>query len=197
MRWRRPPARAMLHRSGITKGADMSAVFETPRLRLRHLREEDGAFFLELVNDPDWVRFIGERGLRTVEQARVYLQEKLIRPYARWGFGLYAVDSRETGEPIGICGLLRREQLDDADLGFAFLPRARGQGFAQEAAEATLVHARENLGLQRVVAIVQAENARSLALLEKLGFRYERPIRLPPSLHRELLVYGRELAGSR
>src|SRR5690606_32503765 len=161
------------------------------RLVLRHLEEDDAAFFLELVTDPDWLRFIGDRGFRTVDEARDYLREKLIESYARLGFGLYAVDFRETGETIGICGFVQREALEgDVDLGFAFLPAFRRQGFAHEASVASLRLARETLGLHRVVALVSPENAASLSLLEKLGFHPERTLRLPPATHRQLLLYA-------
>lgn len=171
----------------------MTIVFETSRLILRHLEEEDAGFFLELVHDPDWIRFIGDRGLRSVDEARAYLRDKLISSYARFGFGLYCVESKERGLPIGICGLLAREALEDVDLGFAFLPLARGRGYAFEAAAGTMAYARETLGLRRLVALVSPENERSIALLEKLGFGFERPIRLAPALHRVLWLYGTEL----
>lgn len=168
----------------------MATVFDTPRLVLRHITEGDADFFLRLVSDPDWVRFIGDRGLRTVDEARAYLREKMIPPYAAWGFGLYCVESKATREPIGICGLLRRDTFEDVDLGFAFLPEARRQGFAHEAAAATMEHARSELGFHRVVAIVRPDNHASIALLEKLGFRFERTIHLPPATDRELLLYA-------
>lgn len=163
-------------------------MIETPRLRVRPLEERDAAFILELVNDPDWKRFIGDRGLRTLEDARTYLRNGPMAMYARVGFSLDCVVSKETGAPLGICGLIKRDTLEDVDLGFAFLPRGRGQGYAAEASAAVLGHAWE-LGLRRVVAIVSPGNDRSIALLEKLGFRLEGSRRLQPSDADEVLLF--------
>jgi len=171
----------------------MPIVAETPRLILRHLEERDAAFFLELTNDPDWIRFIGDRGLRTTDDARAYLRDRLIAMYAKLGFGLNCVESKETGEPLGICGMIKRDTLEDVDLGFAFLPQARGQGLAFEASVAAMDHARESLGLSRVVAIVAPGNARSITLLEKLGFDLEGHVRLPPNGANELSLYAATL----
>ena len=165
-------------------------MIETPRLRVRPLEERDAAFILELVNDPDWKRFIGDRGLRTLDDARAYLRNGPMAMYARVGFGLDCVESRETGAPLGICGLIKRDTLEDIDLGFAFLPQARGLGYAAEASAAVLGHAWGALGLRRVVAIVSPGNDRSIALLEKLGFRPEGRRRLQPSDADEVLLYA-------
>src|SRR5215218_10903110 len=117
-------------------------VLSTERLVLRRLAAEDAEFILELMNDPDWLRFIGDRGIRTVEDARGYIATGPVDMYARLGFGLYAVELREDRTPIGICGLIRRDWLEDVDLGFAFLPHFRGAGYAHEAAAETLEYAR-------------------------------------------------------
>ncbi|AKU92580.1 GNAT family N-acetyltransferase [Vulgatibacter incomptus] len=170
----------------------MSIVLETPRLVLRHLEERDAAFILGLLNDPDWLRFIGDRGVRTLDGARAYLRNGPIAMYAKVGFSLFCVDSKTTREPIGICGLIKRDTLDDVDLGFAFMPLARGAGYAHEAAAATMAYARDTLALQRIVAIVSPENVRSIALLEKLGFRFERSLRLLPTDTQETLLYASE-----
>jgi RimJ/RimL family protein N-acetyltransferase len=156
-------------------------ILQTPRLNLRQLTVDDGAFMLALLNDPAWLQYIGDRGVRTLDQARDYLRKGAIDMYARLGFGLYLVELDATHEPIGICGLIKRDTLPDVDLGFAFLPRFRGGGYAREAAAATMSYARSTLGMQRVVAIVSPENASSIALLEKLGFRFEQSLRLPPN----------------
>lgn len=171
----------------------MPIVAESPRLILRHLEERDAAFFLELTNDPDWIRFIGDRGLRTTDDACAYLRDRLIAMYTRLGFGLNCVESKATGEPLGICGMIKRDTLEDVDLGFAFLPRARGKGFAFEASAAAMGHARDSLGLRRVVAIVAPGNARSITLLEKLGFAFEGNMRLPPKEADELSLYAATL----
>lgn len=152
-------------------------VLETERLILRRLTTDDAPFIFELVNDPDWLRFIGDRGVRTLDDARGYIVKGPIDMYARLGFGLYLVELKDIGAPIGMCGLLKRDTLEDADIGFAFLPRYRAQGHAHEAAAAVMKHAREVLGLARVLAIVSTDNHGSIRLLEKLGFRFERMIK--------------------
>lgn len=148
---------------------DLTAV-ESRRLVLRRLCEDDHAFLLDLLNQPSFVRFIGDRGVRTADQARKYVRDGPLASYARHGFGLLCVELRRGGAPIGICGLLKRDVLVDPDLGFAFLPDYWGRGYAQEAAQAVLAAARDRLGLRRVAAITQPDNAASIRLLEKLGF---------------------------
>lgn len=153
-------------------------VIQTDRLVLRWLTTEDAGFIHELLNDPDWLRYIGDRGVRTLEDARDYLLQGPIAMYAQAGFGLYRVELRESRVPIGICGLIKRDALEDVDIGFAFLPQFRGQGYAWEAAAATLEYGRRTLGLSRIVAIVSPKNHSSIQLLQKLGLRFERKIRL-------------------
>lgn len=164
-------------------------VVDTGRLSLRHLAEDDAAFILELVNDPDWLRFIGDRGVRTIEDARGYILDGPVAMYARHGFGLYLVELRDGRVPAGMCGLLKRDWLEDVDVGFAFLPRFRGMGLAHEAARATLEYGRSALGLPRIAAIVSPENAGSIRLLEKLGMGFER-MALPPGGAHEVCVYA-------
>lgn len=153
----------------------MSARFSisTPRLQLRWLDGDDARFIFRLVTDADWLRFIGDRGVVDLDSARRYLETGPLKMYREQGFGLNRVALRTDDRPVGICGILRRDELADVDLGFAFLPEFRGRGYAREAAEAVLDHAREILGFDRVVAIVAAQNAASISLLEKLGFAYE------------------------
>lgn len=170
----------------------MTIVFETPRLLVRRLDERDAAFVFELVNDAAWLQFIGDKGVRSLDDARAYLRNGPIDMYAKHGHGLYCVETKANGEAIGMCGLIKRETLDDVDLGFAFLPSSRGGGYAYEAGSATMTYARETLGLQRIVAIVSPGNERSIALLEKLGFRFEKSLRLPPKLEQETLLYVAE-----
>ena len=150
----------------------------TERLILRTLVLEDAAFILELVNDPDWLRYIGDRGVRTLDDARGYIEKGPLDMHARYGFSLYRVELKSDGTPIGLCGLIKRDTLPEVDLGFAFLARYRGRGYAREAAEATLAHARNALGLKHILAIVSPGNKRSIALLEKLGFSYEKNLLL-------------------
>jgi RimJ/RimL family protein N-acetyltransferase len=168
-------------------------LFETQRLILRYLTLDDAAFVLALVNDPAWLQYIGDRGVRTLDDAREYLRKGPIEMYARLGFGLFCVEEKSSGTPIGICGLIKRDTLADVDLGFAFLPAFRGGGYAFEAAAATLAWARDTLGMRRVVAIVSPGNARSIALLEKLGFRFEQTLRLPPKDDRDTFVYATQI----
>jgi RimJ/RimL family protein N-acetyltransferase len=167
-------------------------VRETERLVLRRLVAEDAAFIRELVNEPAWLRFIGDRGLRTLEDARHYIAAGPQAMYARFGFGLYLVALKDSVTPVGICGLLKRDTLDDVDIGFALLERHGGRGYAREAAEAAVAHARDDLGLKRLVAIASPENERSLRLLEKLGLRFERMVRLTPD-RPESVLYARDL----
>lgn len=152
-------------------------IAETARLRLRHLAETDAAFMLALLNEPAFHEHIGDRGVRTPEQARDYLRDAPIASYARHGYGLYAVE-RQDGELIGICGLVKRDALPEPDIGFAFLAAHEGQGYAREAAQAVLDHARGVLGLANVLAIVTPANARSIRLLEKLGLQFQHNLRL-------------------
>jgi [ribosomal protein S5]-alanine N-acetyltransferase len=154
-------------------------VLETERLILRRLTKDDAPFIFELVNDPDWLRFIGDRGVRTLDDARNYILKGPVAMYARLGFGLYLAELKHDHVPIGMCGLLKREELEDVDIGFAFMPQYRGQGYAYEAAAAAMAYGRKVLGLKRVVAIVSADNEGSARLLEKVGFRFERMIRFP------------------
>ena len=154
-------------------------IAQTSRLTLRCFTTADAEFILALVNDPDWIRFIGDRNVHSLDDARTYIENRLIAVYARQGFGFWCVALKESNEPIGMCGLIRRDGLDDVDIGFAFLPRHRGQGYALEAAQATLTYARNVLGLRRIVAITAVDNERSARLLQKLGLRFERLMRLP------------------
>lgn len=150
----------------------MMPVLQTERLDLRQLRLDDAAFIHALVNDPEWLRHIGDRGVRTVADARRYLESGPIAMYARLGFGLWLVQRREAG-PLGLCGLIKRDSLQDVDLGFAFMPAARGRGYALEAGAAALDYGFEVLGLPRVVAITSPHNAMSARLLARLGFFLE------------------------
>lgn len=154
-------------------------MLETCRLRLRELERGDAPFILRLFADADFVRFIGDRGLRSVADAERYLGERMIPAYRQQGFGLWRLSRRDRDEALGMCGLVRRAGLDDVDLGYALLPEARGQGLAREAARACLDHAHRHLGLARVAAITRDDNQPSKALLDQLGFVYQRPLTLP------------------
>jgi RimJ/RimL family protein N-acetyltransferase len=153
-------------------------VLETDRLIIRRLTLEDAEFIFELVNDPSWLRFIGDRGVRSLEDARNYILKGPVEMYGRLGFGLYLVALKDEGVPIGTCGLIKRDSLKDVDIGFAFLPNFRGRGYAYEAASAVLAYGKNTLGLERIVAIVSPSNDRSIKLLEKLGFQFEQRVQL-------------------
>jgi len=167
-------------------------ILETPRLVLREFTHEDDAFVLRLLNEPSWLRFIGDRGVRTLPDARRYLDDGPRRSYARNGFGLWCVVPKGGDAPVGMCGLIRRDTLPDVDVGFAFLPEAWGRGYARESAAAVLDHARDVLGLRRVLAITDPENAASIRVLERVGMRREGTVRMPGETI-DLLLFGRKL----
>ena len=154
-------------------------IFATERLALRELTLDDAAFILRLVNDPAWLEFIGDRGVRTLDDARNYLENGPIKMYRERGFGLWLVVTKAAQEPAGICGLIKRANLDDVDIGYAFLPEFRGSGYALEAAKATLAHGQITIGLRRIVALTKPGNIRSSHLLAKLGLRFERTLPFP------------------
>lgn len=158
-------------------------VLRTERLRMRWFEpanEADQRFIIELVNDPDWIANIGQRNVSTCEQAEAFLRNGPTGMCEKLGFGLYLVERLADGVPVGMCGLIKRDTLADIDIGYAFLPVARGQGFAHEAARAVLAWGREALGLKRVVAIVTPSNGPSLKLLASLGFADEGTFLMPP-----------------
>lgn len=154
-------------------------VLETDRLFLRRLTVEDAAFMLGLLNEPSWLRFIGDRGVRTLEDARNYILKGPVDMYERLGFGLYATALKEDDSvPIGICGLVKRDGLEDVDIGFAFLPDFWRKGYAHEAASAVMAYAKSVVGLERIVAITAVDNESAARLLEKIGLRFEKMVRL-------------------
>jgi ribosomal-protein-alanine N-acetyltransferase len=152
-------------------------VIQTKRMVLRHLELNDAEFILELLNEAAFLRFIGDKGVRTLADARSYILKGPIDSYGRHGFGLYAACLLD-GTPTGICGLVKRDGLEDVDVGFALLSQHRSKGYAVESASAVLAHARRVLRLQRIVAITSPENVGSIAVLEKIGLKFERTIRL-------------------
>lgn len=170
------------------RGAQVN-ILETDRLALRVLSVADAPFMLELLNDPGWLRFIGDRGVRTLEQAQAYIEKGPAALFARFGFGFYVIELRAGGVPIGVCSLIKRDFLDAVDLGYALLPQYAGHGYAFEAAAALIDYAGRELGLNRLVAIVSQDNHRSARLLKKLGFRYERLVQYPGEAA-ELMLFG-------
>jgi RimJ/RimL family protein N-acetyltransferase len=161
-------------------GTTPIAILTTERLILRRFTVADAPFILELLNDPAWLEFIGDKGVRTLDDARGYLRKGPIAMYERHGFGLWLVELRDGHVAIGMCGLIKRDSLDDVDLGFAFLPAYRARGYAHEAAAAVLAHGRDGFELGRIVAITSPGNAKSAALLEKLGMKFEKTVKLAP-----------------
>ena len=151
----------------------MSDVLATSRLRLRVAASDDAPFYLELVNDPDFIAHIGDRGLRTLEAAARAIEDGPVLMQRTRGHSLYLVERIEDGLPVGMSGLIKRDTLEDVDLGYAFLPAYRGLGYAFEAAQAITAHAR-SLGIPRLAAITNPANAASIGLLLKLGMRFER-----------------------
>lgn len=153
-------------------------VLETDRLIVRWLSADDAEFILRLLNEPSWLRYIGNKGVRTLEDARAYILNGPVEMYSRLGFGLYLVELKGKGRPIGMCGLIKRDSLEDVDIGFAFLPQYWGKGYAYEAASAVMAYGVDVLSLKRIVAITSVDNESSARLLEKLGLRFEGMIKL-------------------
>ncbi|HXA47975.1 MAG TPA: GNAT family N-acetyltransferase [Burkholderiaceae bacterium] len=170
-------------------------VIETNRLIIRHMNKDDAEFILGLLNQPTWLRFIGDRGVKTLEDAQNYILQGQVETYARLGFGFYIVELKESGSAIGMCGLAKRDYLDDVDIGFALLPQYCGNGYAYESASAVFDYAKNVLGLKRLVATTRVGNQSSAKLLEKLGLRFERMMPHPDG-SRELLVFAVEMEES-
>ncbi len=156
-------------------------VIQTERLSLRWLTEADAEFILDLLNQPSWLEFIGDRGVRNLDDACAYINNGPLAMIKRHGFGLYLTEIKSSKTPIGLCGLLKRETLDDVDIGFAFHPDFWGKGYAKEAASACVDYARGPLMLDRLVAITLATNQASIALLKVIGMQYEKEISLGDS----------------
>jgi len=175
----------------VSTNGDAVAIASTERLRLRELVHEDAAFILELVNDPAWLRHIGDRNVHSLDDARGYV-DRVRAGYEAHGFGLWVVEPRDGGEPLGLSGLIRRDHLEHPDLGFAFLERARGHGFAREAAVVVLELAHTRHGLSHVVAITTPGNEASQRVLEHVGLRFARRGAFDGASE-ELCLYERDL----
>lgn len=167
-----------------------SYILETARLRLRRFTLNDGEFIITLLNSAGWLRFIGDRNVRTLEEARQYLENGPLKSYRTNGYGLSLVEKKDDGQAIGMCGLLKRDTLDSPDIGFAFLPDFNGKGYAFEITEATLTQAREKLGLPEIAAITSPDNLRSIRLLEKVGLTYQKKISFAGN---EMLLYSNRI----
>ncbi|UYQ91259.1 GNAT family N-acetyltransferase [Chitinophaga horti] len=148
----------------------------TPHLIIREITLADDQFILKLLNMPSWLKFIGDRNIHTVTDARRYIRTGPLRSYEENGFGAWVVVSKATLRPAGMCGFFKRAYLDVPDLGFAFLPEYEGKGYAREAVTACLDYARTSLGLQSLLAITLPHNDRCISLLERTGFRFLKTI---------------------
>lgn len=157
----------------------MATVLETERLILREVEEADAAFVLALLNSPGFLENIGDRGVRTEDEARAYIRDRVIGSYEQHGFGMWLTIQKLDHTPVGLAGLVKRDGLDVPDVGYAFAQRAWGQGYAQEAAGAVLSHAQGPMGIPKLAAITTLENFASMAVLRKIGFTYEGTIQLP------------------
>ncbi len=159
-------------------GWSMKTILETQRLRLRELSTSDAEFILALLNEPSFIKNIGDRGVRNLEDAKHYILKGPIANYAQNGFGLYLVELKVSHTPIGICGLVNRPSLDDVDIGYAFMPQFWSKGYAVESASAVMTYGKETLSLDRIVGITASDNAGSIKVLEKIGLSFDRMIRL-------------------
>lgn len=156
-------------------------ILQTERLIFREFTTDDAQFILELLNSPGWLRWIGDRGVHDLESARNYILRRLQPSYLEWGFGFYKVELKSEGTPIGMCGLVKRPELECPDIGFALLPGYAGKGYGYEAAAATLNWAVTQLKLPRIAAITDPENEASIGLLEKIGLQF-----------RECILFGEQ-----
>ena len=170
-------------------------VLATDRLELRRLTVEDAPFILRLLNEPSFLEHIGDRGVRNIADAKQYILSGPVASYERHGFGLFLVELKAGGTPIGICGLLKRDALDDVDVGFAFVPESWSKGYAFESVSATLAYAHDTHRLKRVVAITSPENVASINLLVKLGFYFDRMV-LMPGEKTEVKLFAKHLGSA-
>ena len=154
-------------------------VLETERLSLREVELTDARFMLELLNSPGFLENIGDRGVRNEDQARAYIEERVLGSYRDHGFGMWLAVQKADGAPVGLAGLVRREGLETPDVGYAFIQKVWGRGYAQEAAAAVLAHAQGPMGIPKLAAITTPENFASMAVLRKIGFTYQGMIQLP------------------
>ena len=168
---------------------------DTPRLKLRRLTLDDAALMLSVWNDPAFMRFVGDRGIRTLDEARTAMTEGAFRLYSDYGYGPYGVIRKEDNRPIGICGLFRRDGLEEPDIGFAILPEYCGRGYACEAANAVIAYAKEDLGIPCLTAIVAPENEASVGLIRKLGLKFQRMHRMADDKE-DVAIYAMLLDGT-
>lgn len=149
------------------------------RLHLSEFSLKDASFFFELVNDPDWIKYIGDRNIKTISDSESYLIDKIIPNYKQFGFGFYVVRLKESNLPIGMCGLIKRDWMSYVEIGYAFLNKHRGKGYAIEASIATKKYAKEEIGISKIAALTDVDNEKSGNLLNRLGLEFERLISYP------------------
>ena len=164
-------------------------ILETDRLILREFTTDDAPFILKLLNSQGWLEFIGDRGIKNTDDAKNYIETRLINGYTTNGFGLYLIELKKDKASIGMCGLLKRDGLDDIDIGFALSPEFSGNGYAFEAAAGTLIFAKNSLKLNRIVAITTLNNKSSINLLRKLNFNFEKMVQIPNDKE-ELMLFA-------
>jgi RimJ/RimL family protein N-acetyltransferase len=157
----------------------MKSLLATKRLFLSEFDINDAPFLFQLMNDPDWILNIGDREINSIEDAEKFISNKFFKSYKENGFGFYMIRLLENNSPIGICGLINRQGLKHVDIGYALLPRFRGKGYAFEATESLYEYGHNKLKIDVIVAIVNSDNNKSIALLEKLGLHFEKMITLP------------------
>jgi RimJ/RimL family protein N-acetyltransferase len=163
-------------------------IAETPRLQLRRVKLSDAEFLHRLLNEPSWLENIGDRGVRSAADAVSYIRKRIWEPYRSCGFGMYLVQRKEGGVPVGLCGLVQRDFLEHPDLGFALLPEHVGHGYAAEAAQSVIALVESRWAIAQLCAITKSDNSRSLRLLERLGFHRERSCALPNGENLELYL---------
>jgi Acetyltransferases, including N-acetylases of ribosomal proteins len=181
--------------ANFAKSSFMKVILSTERLIISESGLSDSTFILELLNSPSWLQFIGDKGIRTEEDAKNYIRNSLLNSYKSNGFGLYKLVLKESKAPLGLCGFLKRDYLDKPDIGFALLPEFEGKGLMFESSHALLEYATSTLDFEEVLAIVMPINKRSCQLLEKLGFSKKDMI-IPPGGKEELLLYSNKKSHS-
>ncbi len=164
-------------------------ILETERLILREFNLDDAPFIIELLNTPDWIKYIGDKNVKSIDDAKKYMENGFLKSYKENGFGLSMVEIKNSGTPIGMCGLIKRDTLDDVDIGFAFLPEYARKGYGFEIASATLDYGENTLGIKRVVAITVEYNEASIRLIKKLGMNFEEMVDAP-SGDEKLMLFG-------
>lgn len=167
-------------------------ILETERLIVREVDDSDAAFLRDVVNIPEFIKYVGDRGVKTMDDALKYAG-KITDHYAEHGYGIWVVEIKETGEKAGLCGLLKRDHLDAPDIGFSFLPAFWSKGYAYESAIATMEYGRDRLGIKKILAITSEDNTSSIKLIEKLGLRFDSMTRMPDEDHDVRLFASHDL----